>query len=1166
MTGKKPGIKNGVTSKATGSAKRKAVKKAQGRRQTTQPEKERSGLGFPVVGIGASAGGLEAIEQLFRNMPNDTGMAFVLVQHLDPNHKSILSELVARFTQMPVANARHGQRIQPNHVYVIPPKHDLALLNGVLQLMEPSGPRQLRLSVDYFFRSLAQDQGANVFGIVLSGAGSDGTLGLRAIKGEGGVVLVQEPETAAYDSMPLSAHATGLVDMVLPPAKMGDWLKARGWKLAMPERGEQVANALREGNEVDRLFVLIRNRTGYDFSQYKGGTIGRRIDRRMLVNQVDSLEEYISLLQASPAEVDRLWKEFLIRVTQFFRNPNAFTVLEREVIPALLSDRPSQEPLRIWVPACSTGEEAYSIAMLVQSQLERQGRSHGVQIFATDIDEEALQVARAGIYPNTIAADVPSPYLRRYLVKHTNGFQVVKAVRSLLVFSRHDITRDPPFSRMDLVSCRNLLIYMRPELQYGVIDSLTYALKREAYLFLGQSEGVGKFAELYETLDARAKLYRRSGGVHRDPALANRPPRRLSMSPSATHPASRDAPDIQQLTRTALLAEFTPACVVVDANKQVVYIHGHTGMFLEPAMGRASMDVLRMSREGLRAELNGAIRSVLNNERIDRIDGIRVSAPGGLRLVNLRVQKRPGTGQEATYVMVLFEDAGPVTPPTGQPYPEHVADPSDAARTAWLEQELADTRETLQNANEELECSNEELQSTVEELQSSNEELMTSQEELSSINEELHTVNVELEDKVRMLESTTNDLSNLLVSTELATIFLDLDLKVRRFTPAAAKVVSLIEGDVGRPLADLAHKLDYQGLITDAEAVLDNVMPKVLDVRSRDGVWYSLRITLYRTSANAIDGVVLTFIDLSERILAEKRFLGLLELAPDATVITDLSGQIVQANERAVRLFGYTRDAIMGRSIEALLPERLRDRHGDQRRAYQRHPRTRPMGQAGQHLLARRKDGSEFPADIAIGPIQTDEGKLFVASVRDVSAQHRISMSLQRSKRMFDALAAWRRECFLDEVDVAEALGQLGRRVVEELGYGQCWIGLVDKDDEELRLVEVAQFGFPRDDAGVELAWVAPGADLEPLVLRDVQRTGPRRLRERAGAWGCNAVLVAPMAVGRRCIGLFVVCAAEVDAFAPDEMWMWHTLTSSLGSMLVALPDGDAGTGKVRGL
>jgi len=544
---------------------------------------------LPVVGIGASAGGLEAIEELFRHMPSDTGMTFVMVQHLDPNHKSILSELIARFTTMLVSEATSGKVIQPNHIYVIPPNRDLDLLNGTLQLIAPVGPRHLRLSIDHFFRSLALDQGPNAVCIVLSGAGSDGSLGLRAIKGEGGVALVQIPETAAYDSMPRSALATGLADAVLAPREIGPWLSAYARHFPPPGSAEAALRELESGPEADKLFTLVRNHTGYDFSLYKEGTIGRRIERRMAVNRVNSLADYIPMLQQNPAEIDRLWKDFLISVTQFFRNQKAMEALDEKALQALVSNRLAGQPIRIWVPGCSTGEEAYSLAMLVQERLERLGLPLNLQVFATDIDQDALQIARMAVYPQSVAADVPAHYLRRHFLRHPQGFQMAKALRGSIVFARHDITRDPPFSRMDLVSCRNLLIYLRPPLQERVLDTLTYALKPQGVLFLGISESIGKFSHLYETLDRRARIFRRTGLSVPGIRSSQWVPRRLLNERGEDIVPSRDPgeSELKYLTESALLKEHTPVCVIVDERYQVLYVHGHAGRYLEPAVGRA---------------------------------------------------------------------------------------------------------------------------------------------------------------------------------------------------------------------------------------------------------------------------------------------------------------------------------------------------------------------------------------------------------------------------------------------------------------------------------------------------------------------------------------------------------------------------------------------------
>lgn len=905
--------------------------------------------------------------------------------------------------------------------------------------------------------------------------------------------------------------------------------------------------------------MLVRNLTGYDFSQYKEGTIGRRIERRMAVNRIDSLADYIRLLQKNPAELDRMWKEFLIRVTQFFRNPKVFSALEEKIIPTLFAGRAPNEPVRVWVPGCSTGEEAYTIAMLLQDHFDRLGRTHPLQIFATDIDDEALQIGRVGIYPASVAADVPVKFLRRHFLKHPLGFQMSKGLRGSLVFARHDVTHDPPFSRIDLVSCRNLLIYLRPPMQARVLDTLTYALKPDGVLMLGQSESLDKFTHLYKAIDKRAKLYQRVGSATPSTRPLPWTTRRRTFEPSvpAAHPLEHDDTDLQRLTETLLLAEHTPAAAVIDEKDQILFVHGHTGLFLEPAMGRASMHILKMVRNGLRTELSYAIREARKSRALKRFERLQLKTQEGGRLVSLAARPLGGDFAEPGALLVLFEDLGPLTEPDRQARAEAAGDESAATRMAWLEKELADTRETLQTANEELETSNEELQSTVEELQSANEELMTSQEELSSINEELHTVNLELEDKIHQLEITSDDLENLLVSTEIGTIFLDLDLRIRRFTPPVTKIVSLIESDIGRPVGDIAHKLEYDGLIQDAEGVLDTLQPKILDVRTKSGVCYSLRITLYRTGNNAVDGVVLTFVDMTERILAEKRFYDLLEVAPDATLIADEQGLVVQANRQAERLFGYPRKELLGLPVEELMPPHLREFHLTERQRYQLKPRTRPMGRSGLQLIARRKDGREFPADIAIGPIQTAQGALFVATVRDVSERRQSHGALERVSELFHGYCQWDQTRLVNGEQIGTALQALCLRLVEKLGYRQCWIGLAGAGSSD-GFTTVAQAGFPNSRSTVYVsAWSDLVRGPEPEVVDDLQgETTPAGLREAAATWGSRSLLAAPMMANGRPCGLLVICSADPGAFPREIVALWNTLSSTLALIVAASSSG----------
>ncbi|MCB1850486.1 MAG: chemotaxis protein CheR, partial [Gammaproteobacteria bacterium] len=680
-----------------------------------------------IVGIGASAGGLEAIEAFFQQMDPQSGMAFVLVQHLDPTHKSILSELVGRFSKMPVQEVTQSQQVEANHVYVIPPNRDLAILNNRLQLLDPTGPRHLRLSIDYFFRSLALEARDSAVGIVLSGTGTDGTLGVRAIKGEGGLVLVQDPATAAYDGMPRSAIATGIADAVLQPAEMARQLLAYARNATFPYTVPS-SGAPESLDERERLFVLLRAQTGHDFSLYKEATITRRIQRRMTINGIDTESDFIRLLQKSPAEVDALWKEFLIRVTQFFRDQEVFDVLGTGVIPELLKRKRPDEEIRIWIPACSTGEEVYSTAMLIHENLELLGEARDVKIFATDIDQAALEVARAGIYPESIISDVSKERLTRFFNKNKSAYVVGKELRRMLVFSSHDVIKDPPFSRMDLVSCRNLLIYMKAELQSRVLGLFHYALNESGYLLLGSSETTSAAQDLFTEFNRKLHLYQRR------PRSETRYPRLpysgflqsmgLGGVVKGVKIRRNNEPTLREVTEEALLELYAPTCVVVDDAGNMLYVHGQTGRFLEATTGEANLNIARLARKDLSIHLSAAIRESSATRKEVYYRSLRLEGNGEALTIDLRVRPLSGKTAQQNGLLVLFEE---VTP-RGQPGDAEAIPVGDAAlvqRTTMLEQELASTREVLQTANEELQTSNEELSSTVEELQSTNEELLT---------------------------------------------------------------------------------------------------------------------------------------------------------------------------------------------------------------------------------------------------------------------------------------------------------------------------------------------------------------------------------------------------------------------------------------------------------
>ena len=824
---------------------------------------------FPIVGIGASAGGLEALEQFLSHVKLPCGMAFVIVQHLDPTHQGIMPELLQRATKMKVTQVKDRTKVQPGCVYVIPPNKDLSILQGVLHLLAPVEPRGLRLPIDFFLRSLALDQRERSIGVILSGMGSDGTLGLRAIKEQAGLVLVQEPASAKYDSMPRSAVDAGLADLVAPVAELPAKILAFLKRVPLSSRPEAILEDPSQSG-LAKVVILLRAHTGHDFSLYKKNTLYRRIERRMGLHQLEKLPAYIRYLQENSQELDLLFKELLIGVTNFFRDPAAWQQLCAEALPALLASRPDGHALRAWVPGCSTGEEAYSLAIALREAVEAcQPKLHfTIQVFATDLDRDAIDKARLGFFPANIAADVSAPRLARYFAKEAHGYRIRKEIRELVIFAPQDLIMDPPFTKLDVLSCRNLLIYLAPEMQQKLMPLFHYSMMPGSLLFLGSAETVGNFTDLFSPFSLKSRLFRRLETSGRTESVQF--PATFSPHPAAlpTPPAEpKPAPSLQSVADALVLKRFAPSAVLVNDTGDILYISGRTGKYLEPAAGKANWNLFAMARDGLRAALGSAFQKALRQPEAVIHHGLKVGTNGGTQYADVTVQRLTEEGPLHGLLMIVFTEQP--TPPHAVPA-RRVSKSAPPPRLAELEQELITareeartTREEMQTSQEELRSTNEELQSTNEELQSTNEELMTSKEEMQSLNEELQTVNAELQTKLDELAHTSNDMKNLLNSTDIATLFLDKQLHVRRFTTQATKIINLIPGDVGRPITDLASELCYPELAADGRAVLQSLITAERQIACTDGRWFTVRIIPYRTLDDRIDGVVITFADIT---------------------------------------------------------------------------------------------------------------------------------------------------------------------------------------------------------------------------------------------------------------------------------------------------------------
>lgn len=854
---------------------------------------------FLIAALGASAGGLDPLEKFFEHMPADAGIAFVVVQHLAPDHPTALPEILARHTEMPVEQIQNNTKAVPNRVYVIPPNATLTIKNGLLQVIAPVQARGFRTPIDSLFISLAQDRGENAVCIMLSGTGTDGTLGLRAIKELGGMAMAQTLETAKYDTILRSAIATGLVDHVLPveemPAKLMEYAAHIGLLNGKPDHLHQEI-----GTQLGTIYGLIRRRAGHDFSQYKESTIIRRMDRRMKASQIDAVGRYIELLERKPEEVDLLLKDLLIGVTQFFRDPEAFEALERDVIPKLFEGKTEGESVRACIVGCASGEEAYSIGMLLCEHASRLADPCPIQIFATDIDERGLEMARKGRYPPSVAEHVSPERLERFFTKEDGAYQVKRSLRETCIFSNHSFIRDPPFARMDLISCRNVMIYLGAELQRKVFPLFHYALRSGGYLFLGPSESANTHRDLFRTVDKKHRIFLRKETLPRPHLmlpLTEFRPRGSGGGPPQPETAERNFS--KQLERI-ILQRYRPACVTVREDGEAVYFSGGASRYLEQPTGGPDTNVVNMARDGLRIPLRTALhKSVSNRERVVQ-KYVAVQMNEGVNHVDVTVEPLLEL-KNANLYMILFEESVVGREPEQGEAPASDSNAEEIIR--HLENELRSAQEHAQAMFEELESSNEELKSSIEEYQSTNEELETSKEELQSFNEELETVNSELNRKLIDLDHANSDLQNLLSGTQIATIFLSPELRIKNFTPAAGSVFRLISGDIGRPITDLAAQLNGVDLVSDINQVLQTLAARERQLTGAAGQYFQMRILPYRTVNNVIDGVVLTFVDVTQLKQAEQLAQSIVDTVREPLLVLDGKLRVKAASKAFYQTF-----------------------------------------------------------------------------------------------------------------------------------------------------------------------------------------------------------------------------------------------------------------------
>ena len=844
---------------------------------------DHAGDAMRIIGIGASAGGLAALEEFFKKVPLKSGVAYLVVQHLDPTQKAMLAELLQRVTPMPVREAQNGKLIEPDCVYVIPPNTELSLSNGALHLDKPSEPRGLRMPINILFSSLARAQGERAIAVVLSGMGSDGTVGLQAVKALGGLIVVQQPDTAQFDAMPNSAIASGCADIIAPPAALPGLIFeyiarfAPARQVHAPDNAQLTDQSI---NSLQEIFKLLQDRTRHDFSNYKPNTLNRRIERRMAIHAIETPALYAAFLRNNSQEIDLLFKELLIGVTSFFRDPLAWQHLIHVTLPELLARRAPGSSLRAWVIGCSTGEEAYSLAMAFAEVIERlpRYRECSLQIFASDLSPDAIATARHAQYLPAISDVVSPERLSQFFTLQGGNYRIAKRIRDTVLFAQHDVILDPPFTKLDLLSCRNLMIYFDATLQRRLLPLFHYSLRSGGVVLLGSSETMGRFNHLFTALESKLRLYLRQdniAGSNPDFLMKSLPlfsqTKKDSPMPPSAAPEATAVDNLQAAADRLLLQVYAPAAVVVNNAGDIVYISGRTGKYLEPAAGKANWNFHAMVREGLRSPLAAALKLAASQTEAVQMPHLQTQISDAAQIVNVTVQAIREPAALKDMLMIVFRDVAVIPPGRSRRKSEMALQTSHAAEVQQCRDEIQNLREEARTSKEELQSSNEELQSTNEELQSANEELTTSKEEMQSMNEELQTINAEMHTKLDDLAMAQSDLKNLLNSTDIAILFLDKKLNVRRYTERASKIISLRESDIGRPLSDLTTSLQYPTLQDDVSDTVRTLVITEKQILTSDARWFSVRIMPYRRIDNVIDGAVITFVDITETKALESR-------------------------------------------------------------------------------------------------------------------------------------------------------------------------------------------------------------------------------------------------------------------------------------------------------